>query len=81
MGLNCVELFYVLVATIGSESRRCLLGRGGRIHAVCMQRWLATARPPAGAIDRGLATYKGLPPTGTADCGQPCRQQGQRRRS
>ncbi|RRT31412.1 hypothetical protein B296_00052686 [Ensete ventricosum] len=28
------------------------------MHAVCMQRWLATARPPAGTVGHGLATYK-----------------------
>ncbi|RWV83346.1 hypothetical protein GW17_00055053 [Ensete ventricosum] len=66
MRLNRVELFYALVAAIGSESRRCLRGRGDHMHAVCMQRWLTTARPPAGAAGHGLATCKGrsagLPP-------------------
>ncbi|RRT66088.1 hypothetical protein B296_00014790 [Ensete ventricosum] len=52
MRLNRVELFYMLVAAIGSESRCCLRGRGGHMHAVCMQRWLAMARPPAGAAAR-----------------------------
>ncbi|RWV83065.1 hypothetical protein GW17_00055378 [Ensete ventricosum] len=54
-----MELFYALVAAIGSESRRCLWGRGGHIHAVCMQRWLATAKPLARAVGHGLATCKG----------------------
>ncbi|RWV91082.1 hypothetical protein GW17_00046662 [Ensete ventricosum] len=44
MRLNCVELFYGLVVAIGIESRHCLRGRGGHMHAVYMQRWLATAR-------------------------------------
>ncbi|RWW04769.1 hypothetical protein GW17_00031989 [Ensete ventricosum] len=48
MRLNRVELFYALVAAIDNESRRYLRGRGDHIHAVCMQRWLATAMPPAG---------------------------------
>ncbi|RZS16455.1 hypothetical protein BHM03_00048445 [Ensete ventricosum] len=48
MRLNCVKLFYVLVAAIGSESRRCLSGRGSHMHVVCMQSWLAKARTPAG---------------------------------
>ncbi|RWV83548.1 hypothetical protein GW17_00054823 [Ensete ventricosum] len=61
MRLNSVELFYALIAAIGSESRRCLWGRGGHMHAVCMQRWLATARPLAGAVGHGLATCKGQP--------------------
>ncbi|RZS13456.1 hypothetical protein BHM03_00045056 [Ensete ventricosum] len=43
MRLNRVELFYTLVVAIGSESRHCLRGRGGHMHAVCMQRWLAMA--------------------------------------
>ncbi|RRT65992.1 hypothetical protein B296_00012902 [Ensete ventricosum] len=51
---------------IGSERRRCL--RGGHMHALCMQRWLATARPPAGAADR-----KGQP--------SPAQEQRRRRRS
>ncbi|RZS14351.1 hypothetical protein BHM03_00046032 [Ensete ventricosum] len=59
MRLNHVELFYALVAAIGSESRRCLWGRGGHMHVVFMQRLLATARPPAGAADHGLAACKG----------------------
>ncbi|RWV86894.1 hypothetical protein GW17_00051166 [Ensete ventricosum] len=58
MRLNHVELFYALVAAIGSESRRCLRGRGDHMHVVCMQRWLATARPPARAVDHGMATCK-----------------------
>ncbi|RZS24785.1 hypothetical protein BHM03_00057894 [Ensete ventricosum] len=66
MRLNHVELFYALVAAIGSESRRCLRGRGGHMHAVCMQRWLATARAPAGAAGYGLATCKGWPATAKA---------------
>ncbi|RWW43348.1 hypothetical protein BHE74_00051007 [Ensete ventricosum] len=61
MRLNRVELFYALVAAIGGKSRHCLRGRGGHMHAVCIQRWLATARPLAGATDHGLATYKGWP--------------------
>ncbi|RRT62370.1 hypothetical protein B296_00040197, partial [Ensete ventricosum] len=61
MRLNHVELFYALVAAIGSESRRYLWGRGGHMHVVFMQRWLATTRPPAGAGDHGLATCKGRP--------------------
>ncbi|RWW39106.1 hypothetical protein BHE74_00055588 [Ensete ventricosum] len=84
MRLNRVELFYTLVAAIGSENRRCLRARGGHMHAVCMQRWLATARPPVGAADHGLATCKGRlpagatarkgwPPVGTINCGQPAR--------
>ncbi|RWV77006.1 hypothetical protein GW17_00062227 [Ensete ventricosum] len=59
MRLNSVELFYALVAAIGSENRRCEWGRGGHMHAVCMQRWLAMARPPAGAVGHGQATCKG----------------------
>ncbi|RZS19746.1 hypothetical protein BHM03_00052179 [Ensete ventricosum] len=66
MRLNYVELFYALVAAIGSESRHCLRGRGGHMHAVCMQRWLATARPPIGAVGHGLATCKGRPPARAA---------------
>ncbi|RWV77363.1 hypothetical protein GW17_00061819 [Ensete ventricosum] len=46
MRLNHVELFYVLVAAIGSESRRCLWGRGDHMHVVCMQRWLVMAWLP-----------------------------------
>ncbi|RWV77232.1 hypothetical protein GW17_00061966 [Ensete ventricosum] len=61
MRFNRVELLYMLVAAIGSESRRCLRGRGGHMHAVCMQRWLATARPPVGVAGHGLATCKGRP--------------------
>ncbi|RRT73451.1 hypothetical protein B296_00006597 [Ensete ventricosum] len=61
MRLNRVELLYALVVAIGSESRRYLLGRGGHMHVVCMQRWLATARPPAGVVGCNLATYKGRP--------------------
>ncbi|RRT31245.1 hypothetical protein B296_00057021 [Ensete ventricosum] len=57
--MNRVKLFYMLVATIGSESRRCLWGRGGHMHAVCMQRWLAMARPPPRVAGHGLATCKG----------------------
>ncbi|RRT52863.1 hypothetical protein B296_00015519 [Ensete ventricosum] len=44
---------------IGSKSRRCLRGRGGHMHAVSMQRWLATTRPCAGVAGHGLATCKG----------------------
>ncbi|RWW61973.1 hypothetical protein BHE74_00030927 [Ensete ventricosum] len=61
MRLNRIELFYVLVAAIGSESRHCLRERDGHMHVVCMQRWLATARPPTGAVGHGLATCKGRP--------------------
>ncbi|RWV83072.1 hypothetical protein GW17_00055370 [Ensete ventricosum] len=59
MRLNRVELFYALVVAIGSESRCCLRGRGGHMHAVCMQRWMAMAKPPAGAVGHSLATCKG----------------------
>ncbi|RRT83928.1 hypothetical protein B296_00011433 [Ensete ventricosum] len=31
------------------------------MHANCIQRWLATARPPTGATSHGLATCKGRP--------------------
>ncbi|RWW28814.1 hypothetical protein GW17_00006692 [Ensete ventricosum] len=68
MRLNRVELFYALVAAIGNKSRRCLRGRGDHMLAVCIQRWLATARPFAGAIGHGLATCKGRPPAGAAAC-------------
>ncbi|RWV80555.1 hypothetical protein GW17_00058157 [Ensete ventricosum] len=61
MRLNCIELLYVLVAAISSESRHYLRGESGHMHAVCMQRWLAMARPPAGATGHGLATCKGRP--------------------
>ncbi|RZS05308.1 hypothetical protein BHM03_00035797 [Ensete ventricosum] len=61
MRLNRVELFYALVAAIGNKSRRCLRGRGGHLHVVCMQRWLVMARPLAGAVGHGLATCKGRP--------------------
>ncbi|RWV97397.1 hypothetical protein GW17_00039814 [Ensete ventricosum] len=97
MRLNRVELFYALVATIGSESRRYLRGRGGHMHDVYIQRWLATARPPVGRPamawlpTRGgrlrpgplqeVIARKGWPPSGTVDCGQPYRQQGRWRRS
>ncbi|RWV84973.1 hypothetical protein GW17_00053274 [Ensete ventricosum] len=64
MRLNRVELFYALVAAIGSESRRCLRGRGDHMHVVYMQRWLATARPPAGAAAR-----RGSSPQGAATRG------------
>ncbi|RWV84472.1 hypothetical protein GW17_00053809 [Ensete ventricosum] len=66
MRLNHVELFYVLVVAIGSESRRCLRGRGSYMHAVCMQRWLATAKPSIGAVGHGLATCKGQSTTAKA---------------
>ncbi|RRT31691.1 hypothetical protein B296_00045961 [Ensete ventricosum] len=49
----------MLVAAIGSESRHYLRVRGGHMHAVYMQRWLAKAKPPAGATSHGLATCKG----------------------
>ncbi|RWW41928.1 hypothetical protein BHE74_00052554 [Ensete ventricosum] len=77
MRLNRVELFYALVAAIGSESRRCLRGRGGHMHAVCMQRWLATARPPVVAASHGLATYKGRPVAAKAPLQGGGRPQGQ----
>ncbi|RRT31953.1 hypothetical protein B296_00036078 [Ensete ventricosum] len=59
MRLYCVKLFYALVVVIGSKSRRCLWGRGGHLHGVYMQRWLAMARPLVVAADHGLATCKG----------------------
>ncbi|RZS28126.1 hypothetical protein BHM03_00061689 [Ensete ventricosum] len=61
MRLNRVELFYALVAAIGSKSRRWLQGRGSQMHAVCMQRWPAMARPPTRVAGHGLATCKGWP--------------------
>ncbi|RWW06116.1 hypothetical protein GW17_00030578 [Ensete ventricosum] len=61
MRLNCIELFYALIVAIDNESRRCLRGRGGHMHVVCMQRWLAMARPPEGATDHGMATCTGRP--------------------
>ncbi|RRT50849.1 hypothetical protein B296_00041375 [Ensete ventricosum] len=61
MRLNRIELFYALFVAIDSESRCFLRGRGGHMHAVCMQRWLATTSPPVGATDHGLATCKGRP--------------------
>ncbi|RRT82630.1 hypothetical protein B296_00011038 [Ensete ventricosum] len=66
MILNRVELFYAHVAAIGNESRHCLRGRGGHMHVVYMQRWLAIVRPPARATDHGLATCKGRLPAGAA---------------
>ncbi|RRT51421.1 hypothetical protein B296_00033672, partial [Ensete ventricosum] len=72
MRLNHVELFYALVAAIGSESRHCLRGRGGNMHVVYMQRWLATARPPArGGHPRAQSATASL--QGPADSGQPAR--------
>ncbi|RWW03390.1 hypothetical protein GW17_00033456 [Ensete ventricosum] len=62
MRLNRVELFYALVAAIDSESMHYLRGRGGHMHAVCIQRWVATANPPAGVAGHGRATCKGLSP-------------------
>ncbi|RWV77295.1 hypothetical protein GW17_00061895 [Ensete ventricosum] len=59
MRLNRIELFYVLVAAIDSESRRCLLGRSGHKHAVCMQRWLPTARSPGQPIAASLTASRG----------------------
>ncbi|RWV79773.1 hypothetical protein GW17_00059042 [Ensete ventricosum] len=41
-----------------------------------MQRWLATARPPAGAAGHGLATYKGWSAT-TRPLARSDRPQGQ----
>ncbi|RRT37032.1 hypothetical protein B296_00041019 [Ensete ventricosum] len=82
MILNRVELFYVLVAAIGSESRRCLHAevaghgqapyRGGRPWpsywqgAVGCGQASYKGRPPKGAAAR-----KGRPPAGTTGCGQP----------
>ncbi|RRT59034.1 hypothetical protein B296_00015222 [Ensete ventricosum] len=43
------------------------------MHAVCMQRWLAMAKPPVGAVDHGLATCKGRSPAGAGPSGQPVR--------
>ncbi|RWV82755.1 hypothetical protein GW17_00055717 [Ensete ventricosum] len=45
------------------------------MHAVCMQRWLATSKPPAGVASHGLATCKGWPTTARppARGGQPAR--------
>ncbi|RZS27680.1 hypothetical protein BHM03_00061197 [Ensete ventricosum] len=51
----------MLVAAIDIESRHNLRVRGGHMHDVCMQRWLAKAKPPAGANSHGLATCKGRP--------------------
>ncbi|RWW24013.1 hypothetical protein GW17_00011710 [Ensete ventricosum] len=62
---------------IGRENRRCLRGRGGHMHVVCMQRWLATARPPAVAASHGLATYKGRPAAAKAPLQGGGRPQGQ----
>ncbi|RZS28750.1 hypothetical protein BHM03_00062387 [Ensete ventricosum] len=76
MRLNRVELFYALVAVIDSESRRCLRGRGGHMPVVYMQRWLATARPPIGAVGHGLATCKGRPAAARPPA-MGCRLQGQ----
>ncbi|RWV84553.1 hypothetical protein GW17_00053724 [Ensete ventricosum] len=70
MRLNRVELFYTLVVAIGTDSRRCVWGRDDHMHAVCMQRWLAMARPPTGAASH---TRKGRPPAGTVGSGQPVR--------
>ncbi|RWV77931.1 hypothetical protein GW17_00061175 [Ensete ventricosum] len=36
-------------------------GMGGHMHVVCMQRWLAMAKPPAGVAGHELATCKGRP--------------------
>ncbi|RWW62089.1 hypothetical protein BHE74_00030803 [Ensete ventricosum] len=78
MRLNRLELFYELVTAIGSESKRCLQGRGGHMYVVYSQgppaRWQsAAARPPT----RGYRP-QGQPPTGIAGYGQPSRQQGRR---
>ncbi|RRT33227.1 hypothetical protein B296_00043722, partial [Ensete ventricosum] len=59
MRLLRIRLFYAYVVAIGSISRCCLRRRGGHLRDVCMQRWLATARPHAGAAVHDLATYKG----------------------
>ncbi|RWW15276.1 hypothetical protein BHE74_00032382 [Ensete ventricosum] len=61
MRLNRVELFYALVVAIDNKSRHCLRGRGGHMHVVYMQRWLAMVRPPAWVNGHGLATCKGRP--------------------
>ncbi|RWV77229.1 hypothetical protein GW17_00061977 [Ensete ventricosum] len=77
MRLNRVELFYALVAAIGSESRCCLRGRGGHMHVVCMQRWLATARPSVGAVDHAWLLARGdwlRPPEGQPPADQPARK-------
>ncbi|RZS26594.1 hypothetical protein BHM03_00059957 [Ensete ventricosum] len=77
MRLNRVELFYALVAAINSESRHCLRGRGGHMHDVCMQRWLATAKPPAGA-----STMAWLPArSGQLQPRPPCKRATARRGS
>ncbi|RWW54940.1 hypothetical protein BHE74_00038448 [Ensete ventricosum] len=65
MRLNLVELFYTLKVAIGSESRRCMQERGGHMHAVYMQRWLATTKPPIWATGHGLATCKWRPAAAT----------------
>ncbi|RWW03211.1 hypothetical protein GW17_00033643 [Ensete ventricosum] len=77
MRLNRVELFYALVAAINSESRHCLRGRGGHMHDVCMQRWLATAKPPVGA-----STMAWLPArSGQLQPRPPCKRATARRGS
>ncbi|RZS22479.1 hypothetical protein BHM03_00055269 [Ensete ventricosum] len=85
MRLNRVELFYALVAAIGSESRRRLGGRGGHMHAVYMQRWLATARPPVGTTGHGQASCRDDRPwpgylQGPTGCSQGPLQRGDRMR-
>ncbi|RZR78239.1 hypothetical protein BHM03_00003519 [Ensete ventricosum] len=66
MRLNRVELFYVLVAAIGSESRHCLRGRGGHMQAICMQRWLATLGPLQGRPTMAWLPTRGGRPQGAA---------------
>ncbi|RWW03529.1 hypothetical protein GW17_00033309 [Ensete ventricosum] len=51
------------------------------MHIVCMQKWLATAKPPAWAAGHGLATCKGRPamvkaPMQGGDRLRPCPLQG-----
>ncbi|RWW64013.1 hypothetical protein BHE74_00028771 [Ensete ventricosum] len=61
MRLNRVELFYALVAVIGSESRHCLRGRGSRPLATSSQ-GPADSNQPA----RGCRPRPALLPTGAA---------------
>ncbi|RWW39347.1 hypothetical protein BHE74_00055327 [Ensete ventricosum] len=58
-----------------------------KVDAVCMQRWLATAKPPARVVGHGLATCNGQkaaarPPTrgGRPQGQQPARGDHQRAR-
>ncbi|RRT37495.1 hypothetical protein B296_00045520 [Ensete ventricosum] len=68
MRLNHVELFYAVVATIGSESRRCLWGRGGKLWPGPLQgatvlRGSNLQGAPARGHDQLRPARKGLPPT------------------